>query len=153
MTRLPTPWILRFPRLTRFSSPQYHHQRFYSAKFDDLNPGASQKARSRILRLTSKLPKFLQRYTTPLIDAPLTHISSFLFLHELTAIVPLFALAATFHYTNWLPPYISEGKWVTSSVEKFGNYFRKKGWLNEEQNTKRQKWWGKGEQGVRVVTE
>lgn len=153
MNRSSALWALRSSRLTRFQFSQHHHHRVYSVKPDDLNPGASQKARSRILRLTSKLPKFLQRYTTPLIDAPLTHISSFLLLHELTAVVPLFGLAATFHYANWLPPYISEGKWVKNSMGKFGNYFRKKGWLDEERKTKRGIWWGRGEQGVRVVAE
>lgn len=67
--------------------------------------------------------------------------------------VPLFGLAATFHYTQWMPPFISEGKWVSDGVEKFGNYFRKKGWLGEEGKAKRFKWWGRGEGGTRIVVE
>lgn len=130
-----------------------NRQRFYSIKPDDLGPKASQKARSRVARLNSKLPRFLQHYTVPLINAPLTHISSFLLLHELTAVVPLFALAATFHYTNWMPPYISEGKWISDGVMKFGNYFRKKGWLREEGSSIRHTWWGRGEGGVKIITE
>lgn len=124
-------------------------QRLYSN-----NPGAqaSEKTRTRAERITSRLPKFLQRYTTPLINAPLTHISAFLILHELTAVLPLLGLAGIFHYTKWLPPYISEGKYVSAGVEKFGNYFRKKGWLGHDA-TKRYKWWGRGEGGVRVVVE
>ncbi|KAI9847931.1 MAG: hypothetical protein M1837_001448 [Sclerophora amabilis] len=97
-------------------------------------------------------PKFLHRYAEPLRRAPVTHITSFLILHEITAIVPLFGLAATFHYTNYLPPYISEGKWVSDGVEKFGNYFRRKGWLGDEGKGK-YKWWGRGEGGVRIVVE
>ena len=125
----------------------------FSTKPDDLKPEASQKTRSRIVRITSRLPKFLQGYTTPLINAPLTHISAFLFLHELTAVIPLFGLAATFHYTRWMPPFISEGKWVSDGVEKFGNYFRRKGWLGEEGKARRYRWWGRGEGGTRIVVE
>lgn len=125
----------------------------FSTKPDDIKPEASQKTRSRIVRITSRLPKFLQGYTTPLINAPLTHISAFLLLHELTAVVPLFGLAATFHYTKWMPPFIGEGKWVSDGVEKFGSYFRKKGWLGEEGKARRYKWWGRGEGGTRIVVE
>ncbi|KAM0794616.1 hypothetical protein BDR22DRAFT_874832 [Usnea florida] len=125
----------------------------FSTKPDDIKPEASQKTRSRIVRITSRLPKFLQGYTAPLINAPLTHISAFLLLHELTAVIPLLGLAATFHYTRWMPPFISEGKWVSDGVEKFGNYFRKKGWLGEEDKARRYKWWGRGEGGTRLVVE
>lgn len=125
----------------------------FSTKPDDIKPEASQKTRSRIVRITSRLPKFLQGYTTSLINAPLTHISAFLLLHELTAVVPLFGLAATFHYTKWMPPFIGEGKWVSDGVEKFGSYFRKKGWLGEEGKARRYKWWGRGEGGTRIVVE
>lgn len=128
-------------------------RRNLSTKPDDLNPETSQKTRSRVVRITSRLPKFLQRYATPLINAPLTHISAFLLLHELTAVVPLFGLAATFHYTQWMPPFISEGKWVSDGIEKFGNYFRKKGWLGKEGKARRFKWWGRGEGGTRIVVE
>ena len=124
-------------------------RRLYSSNPD---PNVSQKTRSRAERITSRLPKFLQKYTTPLINAPLTHITAFLVLHELTAVVPLLGLAGVFHYTNWLPPYISEGKWVTDGVKKFGNYFRRKGWLGHDASS-RYKWWGRGEGGVRIVVE
>ncbi|KAL9063406.1 MAG: hypothetical protein Q9161_009476 [Pseudevernia consocians] len=125
----------------------------FSTKPDDIKPEASQKTRSRIVRITSRLPRFLQGFTTPLINAPLTHISAFLILHELTAIIPLFGLTATFHYTKWMPPFIGEGKWVSDGVEKFGNYFRKKGWLGEEGTARRYRWWGRGEGGTRIVVE
>jgi len=107
---------------------------------------------SRFDRLNARLPRFLQRYTTPLRNAPVSHITAFLILHELTAIIPLFGLAATFHYTHWLPPYISEGQLVSQGVEKFGNYFRRKGWLGDE-GAGREKWWGRGEGSVRIVVE
>lgn len=94
----------------------------------------------------------------PLLQAPVSHIVAFLVLHEITAIVPLFGLTAAFHYFDWLPPYISEGKWVSQGVNKFGNYFRKKGWLgelgdDELPSSRRSLWFGRGEGGVRLVVE
>lgn len=128
-------------------------RRFLSNKADDIAPDASRKTRLRVDRINSRLPKFLQRYTTSLITAPVTHISAFLLLHELTAIVPLFGLAGVFHYTRWLPPYISEGAWVSKGVDIFGKWFRKRGWLGEEGVARRDRWWKAGEVGSRVVVE
>ncbi|KAK5683016.1 hypothetical protein LTS10_004544 [Elasticomyces elasticus] len=108
-------------------------------------------------RIEARLPRFLHRYTTPLRNAPVSHISAFLILHELTAIVPLFGLAALFHYTNYLPPLISEGKWVAEGTEKFGRYLRRKGWISQADEDKVEgrsgKWFGRGEGGVRIVVE
>lgn len=106
---------------------------------------------TRVARIESRLPRFLAHYLTPLRNAPFSHISAFLILHELTAIIPLFGLAGVFHYCNWLPPYISEGKWVTEGVEMFGNWMRKRGWIGDEDRQGR--WWGRGESGVRIVVE
>ncbi|KAK5119839.1 hypothetical protein LTR85_007165 [Meristemomyces frigidus] len=110
---------------------------------------------SRIARIEARLPRFLRRFVAPLRNAPLSHITAFLILHELTAIVPLFGLAAFFHYSNWLPPYISEGKWVNQGTEKFGRYLRRKGWISSEDDEEARsgRWWGRGEGGVRVVVE
>ncbi|KAK5116116.1 hypothetical protein LTR62_008442 [Meristemomyces frigidus] len=116
---------------------------------------------SRIARIESRLPRLLRHFTTPLRNAPVSHITAFLVLHELTAILPLFGLAAFFHYTNWLPPFISEGKWVTQGLEKFGRYARKKGWISEadereaagSSSSTSGRWWGRGEGGVRIVVE
>lgn len=108
---------------------------------------------SRISRLESRLPRFLQRYVKPLRNAPISHITAFLILHELTAIVPLFGLTAVFHYTDWLPPYVTEGAWVKQGVEKFGKYLRKKGWIGDEDGGGGDRWYGRGEGGVRIVVE
>ena len=146
-------------RSSTFSSStalRFNRRRFFSSKSNKsnyVNQSSTQKLRSHLFRLNSKLPSSLQRYTSRLIHAPLTHISAFLFLHEFTAIVPLFALAGIFHYAQWMPPYISEGKWVSDGVEKFGRYFRKKGWLGDEEDARRYRWWGRGEGGLRVVVE
>lgn len=111
---------------------------------------------TRLARIESRLPRFLHRYTTPLRTAPVSHITAFLILHELTAVVPLLGLAAVFHYTNWLPPYISEGKYISDYTAKFGRYLRKKGWMSDEKGDqwvhRRGRWFGKGETGVRMVS-
>lgn len=113
--------------------------------------GSGQTSASRVARFESRLPKFVQRIITPIRHAPVSHVTAFLVLHEITAVVPLLGLAAFFHYSKWLPPYISEGKWVKEGTEKFGRYLRKKGWIQEENRSGR--WWGRGEGGVRIVVE
>lgn len=106
---------------------------------------------ARISHLESRLPRFLSRILVPLRTAPVSHISAFLILHELTAVLPLVGLTAGFHYFNWLPPYISDLKWFKDGTERFGKYARKKGWVTEEKRSGR--WFGRGESGVRIVVE
>ena len=148
-----------YPSERLFCRQARPRQRLSSTKSaENLASQTSEKARSRIHRIQARLPRFLQSYTTPLLNAPFTHISSFLLLHEITAIVPLFGLAGLFHYTRWLPPFISEGKWVADGLDKFGKWFRKKGWLGDMNehgavNAKKGVWWGRGEGGVRIVVE
>jgi hypothetical protein len=88
---------------------------------------------SRIDRLLNRLPKFLHPWTAGLRNAPVSHITSFLILHEITAIVPVVGLAAGFHYTGYLPTFLEHDS-VTASAEKYERYFRRKGWfgLDEE---------------------
>jgi len=124
------------------------------------------KTVGRIQRINSKVPRFLRHWTTPLLSAPITTVSAFLILHELTAVIPLFGLAYFFHVTNWLPPYFAEGHWVKEGVERFERYFRRKGWLGddgralgedgqklEESPAQRYAWSGRGEGSVRWVVE
>jgi hypothetical protein len=119
---------------------------------------------SRISRLESRLPAFLRRYTLPLRSAPVSHITAFFLLHEITAIIPIFGLTAAFHYFNWLPPWIAEGAMVKAGVERLGKYMRRKGWIDDGEvpgedakkgrlGVKAGKWWGRGEGGVRLVVE
>ncbi|KAF1962591.1 hypothetical protein CC80DRAFT_400857 [Byssothecium circinans] len=119
-------------------------------------------AQSRIERFNRRMPKFLHKYTNALASAPVSHITSFLILHEITAIVPLFGLAATFHYTHWLPTWFTEGAIVLQGVERFGKYFKRKGWIRSEdaeeaelevEMRRRDKAWNIGEGGVRLVVE
>ena len=122
-------------------------------------PPPPRDPQSRLARVNARLPRFLHRWTTPLFSAPLTHVSSFLLLHELTAVLPLFALAGFFHYAKWLPPFIAEGKWVAEGVAMFGRWFRRRGWITDDsmgadaKKGRFGKWWGRGEGGVRVVVE
>ncbi|PHH85979.1 hypothetical protein CDD83_10907 [Cordyceps sp. RAO-2017] len=92
----------------------------------------SQSQASRIDRITSRLPRRLQRYTNGLRSAPVSHVVSFFILHEITAIVPLFALFALFHYTAYVPvSYMTDhfGEHIRSGITRFERYFRRKGWF------------------------
>lgn len=87
---------------------------------------------SRADRILSRLPASLQKYTTRLRSAPVSHVVAFLVLHELTAVVPLFALFGLFHYTDFVPlGYMTEhyGGYVRSGVSRFEKYFRRKEWF------------------------
>ncbi|KAI8659764.1 hypothetical protein LRP88_06327 [Fusarium phalaenopsidis] len=87
---------------------------------------------SRIDRITAKLPRRLQKYTNGLRNAPVSHIVSFLILHEITAIVPVLGLFGLFHYTNHVPvDYVTGhfGTYVEDGVGRFERYFKRKGWF------------------------
>lgn len=47
--------------------------------------------------ILSKVPRFLRPWTTQFIHAPVSHVTAFLILHELTAIVPLVAIWYLLH--------------------------------------------------------
>ncbi|KAA8643058.1 hypothetical protein EYZ11_011731 [Aspergillus tanneri] len=98
---------------------------------------------SRLHRFNDRLPPFLRSYTTPLLGAPGTHITSFLILHEITAIVPLFALVAAFHYGDWLPD-LTSSKAFEDGTQRFGRWLRKKGWVVEEGDEEQEQ--GKGQE-------
>ncbi|KAL2127642.1 hypothetical protein VTI74DRAFT_10373 [Chaetomium olivicolor] len=83
-------------------------------------------------RILARLPRPLQRYTTRLRGAPLTHVVAFLILHEITAVVPLFGLFGLFHYTDHVPiSYMMEhyGGYVREGMGRFERYFTRKGWF------------------------
>ncbi|KAM0452315.1 hypothetical protein ACHAO4_005526 [Trichoderma viride] len=85
---------------------------------------------SRLDRLTSKLPKRLQKYTNGLRNAPVSHVVSFMILHEITAIAPLFGLFSLFHYTNYIPiSYVTDhfGESLQGGIERYERYFKRKG--------------------------
>lgn len=148
-----------------YQSLRSPHMRRYASE-------APSNSQSRIDRFNRRMPKFLHKYTNALGSAPLSHITAFLLLHEITAVVPLFGLAGYFHYTHWLPPWFAEGAWIASGVERFGKYFKRKGWIRseeaveakleveahrqDEESTKLRKVdkaWNLSEGGVRLVVE
>ncbi|KAJ9612658.1 hypothetical protein H2204_015032 [Knufia peltigerae] len=136
-------------------------------------PSSDEQAalRGRFDRFIDRTPRFLRPSLNRLRHAPVSHVAAFIILHEVTAIIPLFGLAGAFHYWQWLPPYFAEGAWVVDGVERFGRYFRKKGWISEkeekqveeqtkegqatqfEKNKSISKWFGRGESATRWVVE
>ena len=95
---------------------------------------STSRTQIRLHNLNSRLPRFLRTYTTPLLNAPVSHVTSFLILHEITAIVPLFGLAGAFHYARWIPRL---GTWngsgqVDEGLEKFERWLRKRSWIDGE---------------------
>ena len=121
---------LSLPLLLRLSSRQ-SLRRFFSTSPPPPKASASD-SRSRLQRLNERLPAFLRRYTAPLLRAPVTHITSFLILHEITAVVPLFGLVAAFHYGGWMPDLNGdEGRPFDEGLNRFGHWLRKKGWVEE----------------------
>ncbi len=56
-----------------------------------------------------------------------------------------------FHYANWLPEGLAEGRWVREGVERFGRYFGRKGWfgfVREDKVDKIEVKKGNGERGI-----
>ncbi|KAK0720392.1 hypothetical protein B0H67DRAFT_575991 [Lasiosphaeris hirsuta] len=100
------------------------------------SPNGAKNPTTRAQRIISRLPSSLRKYTDRLRDAPLSHVVAFLILHEVTAVVPLFGLFGVFHYTNLLPiSYMMEhyGSYVHEGVGRFERYFRKKGWIEADE--------------------
>ncbi|KAK3373621.1 hypothetical protein B0T24DRAFT_649486 [Lasiosphaeria ovina] len=87
---------------------------------------------TRAERILSRLPPSLQKYTSRLRGAPVTHVAAFLILHEVTAVVPVLGLFGLFHYTDAVPTgYVMEhyGGAVREGVGRFERYFTRKGWF------------------------
>lgn len=97
-------------------------------RFQSSQAPTESKSQQRISRVLDRLPRFMHPYTSGLRHAPGTHITSFLILHELTAIVPLLLLGSAFHYSGWLPGGMDEER-VLGYMRKFGSYFSRKGWF------------------------
>lgn len=112
----------------------------------------AQSTSTRLHRLNNRLPSSLRRITTPILSAPLPHATSFLILHEITAVVPLFALVGVFHWSGWLPfvghrkPQSSDSveddntiiestgrldEAIEEGTKRFGRWLRKKGWVSD----------------------
>lgn len=90
-----------YPSLPRLG---YFPRRFQSSPRLPPHKSSDTKTQARAAKVLDRVPRFLRRYTDGLRTAPVTHVVSFLILHELTAVIPLVGLASYFHYANWLPP-------------------------------------------------
>ena len=171
---IPWPYVrksLSRPHRRSFARVKSTHPSATSTRAPAEEASPSTSPSQAFTKILSRSPKFLRPTLSALHNAPLTHITAFLLLHELTAIVPLFGLAGAFHYYHWLPPYFAEGAWVVAGVEKFGRYFKRKGWIGsgEEEEAERKVkegkdlrvaqrskgsvWWNRGEGGMRWVVE
>ncbi|KAJ4388693.1 hypothetical protein N0V93_006152 [Gnomoniopsis smithogilvyi] len=95
-------------------------------------PAFPTQPQSRADKILSRLPRSLQKHTTRLRGAPISHVVAFLILHEITAVIPIFALFGLFHYTDYVPlGYMMDnyGGSVKEGVGRFERYFRRKGWF------------------------
>ncbi|RKF71776.1 hypothetical protein GcM1_250195 [Golovinomyces cichoracearum] len=108
-----------FPAKNILKSPQYHH-------VHRKNASLSPKTHARMERIIQRLPKFLRQHVSGLRAAPVTHIVSFMLLHELTALIPLLGLSLSFHYSGWSPQIWDEGKCINEGLKKFERYFTRK---------------------------
>lgn len=153
-----------FRRLTSLSFRQLRGPSL-SRHFRPVEARQKSSRASRVDRITAKLPRRLQKYTNGLQNAPVSHIVSFLILHELTAIVPLFALFALFHYTTFVPvSYMTLhfGSYVETGLSRFEKYFSRKGWFGfqpgDAEQDKREgvhafEKWQSGEQKYQILVE
>lgn len=129
----PRPSVLR--RQFRLQAACHHTPR---RTLSSPAPSAPKDSQSRLRRFNDRLPRFLRAYTTPLLGAPVTHVTSFLILHEITAVLPLFGLVAAFHYGAWMPDLTSgdgEKNAFDEGAARFGRWLRKKGWVEESDVT------------------
>ncbi|KAI9812678.1 MAG: hypothetical protein M1826_002779 [Phylliscum demangeonii] len=117
------------PSFSTFQRRYLSRSRLRHGPKDSSSPLPTQ---TRIDRIIHRLPRFLQSYLLPLRHAPVSHVSSFLILHELTALVPLIGLTAVFHYFEWIPSALRDGRHVREAVERFERYFRRRGWIEDE---------------------
>ncbi|RPB03571.1 hypothetical protein L873DRAFT_1760810 [Choiromyces venosus 120613-1] len=135
-----TPFRLKH-LLPRFPNTLTSRPRLHIRPNSTTTPKPSPPPPPPAAKPTRTLPKALQKYASHFRDRPLSHITSFLILHEITAIVPLAGLFLFFHNTRWTPPGLP-GEWVVAGVEKFGRYVRRKGWERF-----------KGDEGARLLFE
>ncbi|KAI5780842.1 hypothetical protein EDC01DRAFT_667414 [Geopyxis carbonaria] len=110
-------------------------------RFSTSHQSPPKSSSSRVEQIAARLPKSLRPYATRFAHSPGSHLTSFLILHEITAILPLGGLFWVIHKTQWSPPGLP-GEWVQQGMERWGNYTRKKGWEMF-----------KGEKGARMLLE
>jgi len=89
-----------------------------------------------------KIPQRLRHYVERLRGAPGSHITSFLVLHEITAIAPVIGLFYAFHQLNWTPASVLPDAWVEKGTKRMERVAHKYGCESL-----------KGEKGIKMVLE
>ncbi|KAK9356959.1 hypothetical protein V1523DRAFT_400107 [Lipomyces doorenjongii] len=109
---------LRIPRCSIFSRLRQLSRRNFSTsgsrctmepneKAIRVKPTAeevSEKSRQRMKRILDKLPASMRPHAERLMNAPGSYVFTFLLIHEVTAVAPLFGLMWLFQVTDWMPP-------------------------------------------------
>lgn len=73
---------------------------------------------SREHRILRMFPRFMTRYAQRVAGAPVSHITAFIVLHEITAIAPLFGFWYLFHKYHWMIP-AGIPDWLIMNGSKF----------------------------------
>ena len=128
--------LLRRAAHFKFYAPSYGRRFASQTPGRPGTPSVLEQIRGRLDRWTTRSPKFFKPTLRALRDAPASYILSFAVVHELTAVVPLGMLFWWFHHYQWLPAAIAEGRQVIEGVERFGRYFRKKGWIEDKEEAR-----------------
>ncbi|KAK9451982.1 uncharacterized protein V1518DRAFT_410058 [Limtongia smithiae] len=90
-----------------------------SSHFAPADAKTPSKTHLRAQAIVNKLPLFLRPAAEKLLQSPAQYVLSFLLLHEVTAILPLFGLVWLFQATDWIPP-------LPDSVVEAGKTFYEK---------------------------
>lgn len=88
-----------------------------------------------------KLPPTLHRYAALFANKPVSYLTGFLILHELTAIIPVGGLFWYMHATSWAPPGIPQDL-IDEKMASLRRWSERKGYG-----------WFDGEKGARVLFE
>ncbi|KAI1171953.1 hypothetical protein F4777DRAFT_27174 [Nemania sp. FL0916] len=104
-----------------------HFQRFQRIKRFQTNssnpPPPETHAFGRLLNRVSRfLPSRLRASLAELRSAPVSHITAFMILHEVTAILPIFILGYTFHVMDWTPTSWVLGPWAAWAEDGLKKY-------------------------------
>lgn len=80
--------------------------------------------------IIKRIPKFLHPYTVGFMNAPVSHVTSFIIIHELTAVLPLFGLWGIFYYMDFTPT-AGIPEWLLSKGTHFIDVLAERnGWTN-----------------------
>lgn len=96
----PVRFRVFLPRIPLLGRALLHSSPLLSQKLPPNTP-VTPPSGSKIL---DKIPRFLHPWTKQFVNAPISHVTSFLILHEITAIVPLVGIWYLFHHYNWMIP-------------------------------------------------